>query len=87
MPIYFVDTRDDDDLFADEVGQDVPDLATAGVLATVSLCELAKDVLPDSDNRRLAVDVRDVRGRTVFTAELTFERFLLSEPSLPGNQS
>jgi len=47
----------------------------------MSLCELAKDVLPDSDNRRLAVDVRDTRGRTVFAAELTFKRRQLSELS------
>lgn len=81
MPVYFIDTHDEDDLLSDEVGQEVADLAAAEALATMSLCELAKDVLPDSGDRRLAVDVRDATGRTVFAAELTFKRRLPSELS------
>jgi len=30
MPVYFIDTYDDEDLLSDEVGRDVPDLAAAG---------------------------------------------------------
>ena len=76
MPLYFFDTRDDDDFIEDEYGVEYPDLEAVKVEAARSLAELARDVIPGSVKRKLAVEVRDANG-PVLMALMTFEAVVL----------
>ena len=72
MPRYFFDTRDDDAFIKDDVGVELADLEAAKTMAGTALAELARDVLPGSVRRELAVQVRD-KARSVLNAILRFE--------------
>ena len=74
--IYFFDTRDNDVFIEDETGVDLPDLETVKATASLSLAELARDVLPSCDQRDLAVEVRD-ETQPVLKAKLRFEAIML----------
>ena len=76
MPLYFFDTRDNDVFVEDDIGIDYPDLETVKVEAARSLAELARDVIPGSLKRELAVEVRDALG-PVLKARMSFEAILL----------
>jgi hypothetical protein len=76
MPRYFFDTRDDDRLLSDDEGLELPDMEAVKVQAAKSLAELARDVLPCSTRRELAVEVRDLR-QSVMKALLHFEAVIL----------
>ena len=78
MPLYFFDTRDNDLFVEDQVGVELPDLEAVKRQAAISLAELARDVLPGSLSRKLAVEVRDGR-QPVLKALLTFEAVMLVE--------
>jgi hypothetical protein len=73
MPLFYFDTRDDDELIRDDVGLELPDLEAVKVQAAKGLAEMAVDVLPGSNERCLGVDVRDGFDRAVLTTELTFK--------------
>jgi hypothetical protein len=77
VPLYFIDTRDGDDLDEDDVGLDLPDLEQVKIVAAKSLADLARDVIPGSVRRTLVVEVRDDQG-TVLPATLTFEAVVLA---------
>jgi hypothetical protein len=77
VPLYFFDTRDNDTFTEDDVGIELPDLETVKSQASVSLAELARDVLPGSLERDLAVEVRNER-QLVMKAKLKFEAILLA---------
>lgn len=76
MPLYFFDTRDNENFLEDDIGVELPDLEGVKAQAALSLTELARDVLPGSMRRALAVEVRDERQR-VLEAKLLFEATLL----------
>ena len=76
MPVYFFDTRDNDDFIEDDLGLDCPDLEAVKVEAARALAELARDVIPGSLKRTLAVEVRDELG-AVLRAILNFEAVIL----------
>src|SRR5687767_2981862 len=76
MPIYFFDTRDNHIFIEDDVGLELPDLEAVKTQAALSLTELAREVLPGSLERELAVEVRDER-QPVLKAKLRFEAILL----------
>jgi hypothetical protein len=76
MRTYYFDTRDDDHLIKDDVGLEFPDLESVKTQAALSLAELARDALPGSAKRKLAVEVRD-ETQPVLVATLTFEAVLL----------
>jgi len=76
MALYFFDTRDNDDFIEDDVGIEYPDLEAVKVAAARSLAELARDVIPGSLKRNLAVEVRDELG-PVLRAIMTFEAVIL----------
>jgi hypothetical protein len=75
-PLYFFDTRDDDIFIEDDVGLEYPDLEAVKVEAGRALAELARDVIPGSLKRELAVEVRDESG-PVLEATMTFEAVIL----------
>ena len=76
MPRFFFDTRDNDLVLEDEVGLDYPDLEAVKVEAARALAELARDVIPGSLKRELAIEVRDELG-PVLKARLTFEALIV----------
>jgi hypothetical protein len=82
MPHFYFDTRDRNRRIVDNIGEYVSDLARAQVVAAASLAELARDVLPGSTSRCLAVDVRDITG-LVLTTKLTYHAHRLQDPYRP----
>lgn len=74
---YFFDTRDNGSFIEDEVGVELNGFEAAKELAALSLAELAKDVLPGSTKRVLAVEVRD-EAQPVLRDVLTFEAVTLT---------
>jgi hypothetical protein len=76
MPLYFFDHRDNDEFIEDDVGLEYPSLEAVKVEAARSLAELARDVIPGSLKRKLAVEVRDEDG-PVLRALMTFEAVIL----------
>ena len=76
MPLYFFDTRDNDEFIEDDVGIEFPDLEAVKIEAARSLAELARDVISGSLQRKLAVEVRDEFG-PVLMALMTFEAVIL----------
>jgi hypothetical protein len=59
MPRYYFDTRDGERLVRDEVGVVLPSVEAARDQAAVALAEIAKDALPGSTRREIAIEVRD----------------------------
>ena len=76
MPLYYFDTRDNDDFIEDDVGLEFSNLDAVKVEAARALAELARDVIPGSLKRKLAVEVRDEEG-PVLRATLIFEAVIL----------
>ena len=76
MPHYFFDTRDNDTFVEDEEGITYPDLESVKIVAAKSLAELAREVIPGSLQRVLAVEVRDALG-PVLKAMMHFEAIIL----------
>jgi hypothetical protein len=78
MPLYFFDTRDGDIVIDDDMGLEFPDLQAVKTEATRALADLARDVVPGSLKRELAVEVRDEMS-PVLIARMTFEAVVLRE--------
>lgn len=76
MPLYFFNTRDNENFVEDEEGTELPDLEAVKIMAARALAELARDVIPGSLRRELAVEVRDEEG-PVLRALMTFEAIIL----------
>ncbi len=76
MPLYFFDTRDNDEFITDDVGLELPDLERVKVEAARALADLARDVIPGSVRRHLSVEVRDDQG-PVMIAMMMFEAVIL----------
>jgi hypothetical protein len=72
MPRYYFDTRDNETFIADEIGVDIASLDEVKIMASAAMAEFAKDVLPGSAFRTLAIEVRDDFG-PVLLASLRFE--------------
>ncbi len=71
MPLYFIDTSDQNRTFHDETGLQFPDLGSAKRAAIAALPDMARDELPDGDHRVFSTTVRDAEGRTLVEASLT----------------
>ena len=76
VPLYFFDTRDNSEFVRDHIGTECSDFEEVKRCAALSLAELARDALPDSEQRELAVEVRD-SGGPVLRDVLTFEAIIL----------
>lgn len=74
---YFFDTRDNGTFIQDDVGVDCADMDAVKTEAALSLAELARDVLPGSIERILAVEVRN-GTRPILKDVLTFEAIVLA---------
>ncbi|NBJ10626.1 DUF6894 family protein [Microvirga arsenatis] len=71
MPRYFFDTFDGDRLIADSEGIELPDLEQVKAEAQRALPDLARDGLPDGDQKTFIVSVRDETGQVVLRAALS----------------
>ena len=71
MPRYFFDTYDGNRLINDPEGIELPNLEQVKAEAQNALPDLARDALPDGDQRTFIVSVRDEAGQVVLRAALT----------------
>jgi hypothetical protein len=78
---YFFDTHDDDKIIEDDIGTECGDLDAVKAIAALSLAELARDVLPSSIKRHLAVKVHD-GPNPVLESHLIFEAIILKPKPL-----
>lgn len=62
MPRYFFDTRDNDTFVTDDVGVEIDMFSHVKTMASDAMADLAKDVIPGSVVRNLAIEVRDESG-------------------------
>ncbi len=70
MPKFFFDIVDGS-LTVDDVGTDLPDFSAARDQAVSVLPEIARDELPDGDERVFQVTVRDEGGKPMFKATMS----------------
>jgi uncharacterized protein DUF6894 len=73
MPRYYFDHRDGDTFLSDDEGLELDGIETARDEATRALAGMAKDALPGSVRREIAIEVRDEASRPVLRAALWFE--------------
>ncbi|WP_237481018.1 DUF6894 family protein [Lichenibacterium dinghuense] len=73
MPRFFFDITGSHGLHRDEVGDDLDSFHEARELCQTILPDIARDELPDGEQRTVACDVRDAMDRTVYRGKLTFE--------------
>lgn len=71
MPRYFFDTYDGGLFVPDDEGQELEDLKAAKAVAQEELPLMARDELPDGDQRTFIVSVRDEAGQVVLRAALS----------------
>ena len=77
MPRYYFDSRDGESFIEDDEGLEYPDIELARDAATAALADMAKDVLPGSLRRELAIEVRDEHGEPLLRTCLVFEAIRL----------
>jgi hypothetical protein len=73
VPHYYFDSRDGDRFVQDDVGLEFPDIEMARDQATAALADMARDVLPGSLRRELAIEVRDEGWEPLLRTMLVFE--------------
>ena len=73
MPLFYFDVRDNDRLLPDEDGLELPGVEEARHEAARALAEIAKDVVPGSTSRELAIEVRDETKQPLLRTMLRFE--------------
>jgi hypothetical protein len=71
VPRYFFDTYDGNRLITDPEGIELPNLEQVKAEAQRALPDLARDALPDGDQKTFIVSVRDEAGQVVLRAALT----------------
>ncbi|WP_436096846.1 DUF6894 family protein [Bosea sp. LjRoot237] len=71
MPRYFVDSTDGQSAYVDRDGFDASDNQAARKAALAGLPDMARDSIPDGDNQRYAVRVRNSWGDVIYSATLT----------------
>lgn len=72
VPRYFFDSRDGD-FVRDDEGLEFDGIERARDEAMRGLADLAREAIPKSTRRELAVDVRDEAGRQLLRVSLWFE--------------
>ena len=73
MPRYYFDVQEGDQFVPDEVGLVLPDLESARDQATRALVEIARDTLPGTFRREIAIEVKDESSGPLLRAGLSFE--------------
>jgi hypothetical protein len=83
MARYYFDVRDDDKVTPDEDGLVFHSLEAVKEEAARALADIARDVIPGTVRRVLAIEVRDDRKRPLLEARLVFEIVLLTSGLQP----
>ena len=73
MPRYYFDSRDGDKLVTDDLGVELSGIEAARDQAAAGLVDFAKDVVPGSTRRELAIEVRDEAREPLLRTSLVFE--------------
>jgi hypothetical protein len=71
MPRYYFDVYDGQSHLTDEEGLELDGIESVRVEAIRTLPEIAKDLLPNCDERSIVVAARDESGQTVLMAALS----------------
>lgn len=71
MPVFFFDTFDGEIATSDTTGLTLKDVSVAKAEAVRALPDMAKERLPDGDQREFVVSVRDEAGQTLLRATLS----------------
>jgi hypothetical protein len=71
LPRYFFDTYDGSRFISDTEGLELQSVEIARSEAQKALPDLARDALPDGDQKTFIVSVRDEAGQVVLRAALT----------------
>ncbi len=79
MPRFYIDTSDQETLLLDEEGHEFEDVEDARTAAIDALPDMARDVLPDGDNRAFIAIVRDEHSRVLLQASLSFNVVWLTQ--------
>jgi hypothetical protein len=77
MPHFYFDSRDNGTFIEDDIGLMYPSIETARDEASRTLAEMAREVLPGSMRRELAIEVRDERKLALLRTSLVFEAIQL----------
>lgn len=70
MPRYFIDSSDGDYTDIDKEGIELADDVAARRVALDALPDMARDKLPDGDERSFEVRVRNASGAVIYRASL-----------------
>ena len=73
MPLFYFDVRDGQKFISDEEGLELPDIDGAREEAARALADMARDVLPSSVVREMAIEVRDEDKEPLLRTTLRFE--------------
>jgi hypothetical protein len=76
MPHYYFDSRDNEKFLRDDDGLHFDTIERARDQAAIALAEMAREVLPGSCRRELAIEVRDDTAAVLRTS-LLFEALRL----------
>ena len=72
MPRFYIDTSDQERFVRDQEGYEFADVQAAKNAAVDALPDMARDELPDGDNRTFTAVVRDDQDRTLVQATMSF---------------
>lgn len=73
MPRFFINTSDQSRFVRDDTGHDCLDIDEAKRLAVSALPDMAREELPDGDDRTFLAVVRGEDGRTLLQCTLTLQ--------------
>jgi hypothetical protein len=71
MPRFFIDTTDGDLVVVDREGVVLRDDQAARTAALAGFPDMAREVMPDGDNLRFAIRIRNSAGTVIYSAVLT----------------
>ena len=80
VPRYYFDTDDDDQAHVDDEGTILPSDEHARKHAQDALPDMARDKMPDGNERRFVATVRDEAGRVIYQVTLTLKGKGLEPP-------
>ena len=73
MPRFFIDTSDGATPLIDNEGREFPDSQAARKDALSVLSDIAREEMPDGDERTFSVSIRNISGRAIYSAKLTLK--------------
>ncbi|MGO4171535.1 DUF6894 family protein [Bosea sp. TAF32] len=73
MAMFYIDTSDGDKVIVDDEGMELADESAARFAALAALPDMAKDKVPNGDERRFVVRVRNAAGVPVYAATLSLK--------------